>query len=218
MLKLRTLSCDLVTRTRRTEFIHATPLLNSLIITLQDVLYRLQNISTSLRTTQLGVRVAQRAFLELLACLDFFEIHKPLIEGQPLTSPDTTEQIGAFTHDAHIALALYRAKIPVWFIRPYRALPSMHIDKVVQAQSALGLVELEAATRPSYPPTHAGSVGTMKMYHAIVDRILAFLRYADPFGSVRTEADISAPLPISGPSKKEIRLQCFTLVSLLFTI
>lgn len=209
--KLKSPSLELITRASQPKFTNASPLPNSLITTLQDVLYRLQHVSTSFRKTQLGVRAAQRAFLELVACIDFLEIYKPLIEGQTSTSPpNTTARIGAFTNDASVAFSFHRAKIPLWFIRPYTALVSTRIDKVVRAQRALGLVELEAATRPSYPPTHAGSLATMEMYHAIVNQILAYLRYPDPFGSVRAGTKISAPLPTPGPSKKETRFKRFT--------
>ena len=212
--QLKQASNALLTRARQPAHIQATSLINQLTTTLEDLLYRLEHISTNFRIMQLGVRATQRVFLELLACLDYIEIYRPVMVGDiPLTSvfPEFSgaDRIGTFTTDLTVCNQMYRAKIPVWLIRPYRALHSIRIMSIAPVQMPGGIVDLEPVIKPSYPAIFTGG-SAMDKYRALVRHVLGYFVYPDPFGSTRALASISPSPAQSGPSKREIRSKRYT--------
>lgn len=112
-------------RSKRENF-QKTPLVRLLSITLRDLLYRLEHVSSNFRTMQLGVRGTQRVFLELTALLDFVEIYNPVLLGKspPETIPNVARIMGTFTTDLSVCHRRHSAKIPVWLVRPFSALHS----------------------------------------------------------------------------------------------
>lgn len=205
--RIKKLADTAIERSKR-EIFEATPLVTQLSSTLEDLLHRLQYISTSFRTMQLGVRAIQRVFLELTALLDFLEIYKPVLTGDspPETIPRVAKMIGVFTSDPTMCRLLHSAKIPVWFIRPYRALHSIRVAAVTPIQFAQGTIALDPHIRPSYPPIFRGahSVG---MYTAFAQHVLEYFRYPDPFASVRARPSVNLPAPALELSKRELRGQ-----------
>lgn len=121
-----------IERSKREGF-KETPLVRLLSTALQDLLYRLEHISSNFRTMQLGVRGTQRVFLELTALLDFVEIYNPVLLGKspPETIPNIARIMGTFTTDLSVCHRLHSAKIPVWLVRPLSALHSIRIAAVV---------------------------------------------------------------------------------------
>lgn len=104
---------------------------------------------------------------------------------------------------------MYRVGLPVWLIRLWKALHSIRIVSVVSAQLVQGNVVLDAAIRPSYPAIFtAGS--PMDKYHALVNHLLGYLAYPDPFGLMRAQATIGPPPPLPRLSRKELRSQRYT--------
>jgi hypothetical protein len=214
---IKTFTTTLLTRAKRDMFKDKTSLINQLTYTLQDILHRLEHISTNFRTMQLGVHSIQRVFLELTACLDYAELYGPVINGElpPDSIPKVPKTIGAFTHDLTVCNRLHMAKIPVWLIRPSHTLRSLRIMAVAPVQYPEGLVALDPAIRPSYPAIFRGSHG-LDMYRALAQHVLGYLRYPDPFGSVRARQDISLPAPPPEPSKREIRAKRYTPCKLIY--
>lgn len=207
---LKTFSATVITRAKRDIFKDSS-LANQLVLTLEDLLHRLEYISTNFRTMQLGVRSTQRVFLELTACLDYLELYKPVVDGvsPPESIPKVAHMIGAFTTDLTICFRMHLAKIPVWLIRPYKALHSIRIAAVVPVQFPEGIVALGPATRPSYPAIFRGPHG-LDRYRAFIQHVLRYFKYPDPFGSVRAQPSVSLPAPPPELSKREIRARRFT--------
>lgn len=207
---LKTFSATAITRAKRDIFKDSS-LANQLVLTLEDLLHRLEYISTNFRTMQLGVRSTQRVFLELTACLDYLELYKPVVDGvsPPESIPKVAHMIGAFTTDLTICFRMHLAKIPVWLIRPYKALHSIRIAAVVPVQFPEGIVALGPATRPSYPAIFRGPHG-LDRYRAFIQHVLRYFKYPDPFGSVRAQPSVSLPAPPPELSKREIRARRFT--------
>lgn len=176
---------------------------------LDDLLHRLQHISTNFRVVQLGVRAVQRAYLELLACLDFVELFKPLMHRGSASIPALSNRIGTITTDINVCNQMYRAGLPVWLIRPWNALHSIRMVNTVAVQYPAGIVAVDPAIRPSYPAIFTrGSPGDK--YRSLVDHILGYLTYPDPFNTTRALASVQPPAPLPGPSRKEQRAQRYT--------
>jgi hypothetical protein len=214
---IKTFTTTLLTRAKRDIFKDKTPLINQLSYTLQDLLHRLERISTNFRTMQLGVRSTQRVFLELTACLDYTEFYSPVINGElpPDSIPKIAKTIGTFTQDLTVCNRFHMAKIPVWLIRPSHTLRSLRIMAVAPVQYPGGLVALDPAIRPSYPAIFRGP-HNLDMYRALAQHVLGYLRYPDPFGSVRARQNLSLPAPPPEPSKREIRAKRYTPCKLIF--
>jgi hypothetical protein len=212
--KLKQASNALLTRARQPAHIQATSLINQLTTTLEDFLYRLEHISTNFRIMQLGVHATQRVFLELLACLDYIEIYRPAMVGDISSTSvfpefSNADRIGTFTTDLTVCNQMHRANIPVWLIRPYRALHSIRIMSIAPVQMPGGIVDLEPAIKPSYPTIFTGG-NSMDKYCVLVRHVLGYFVYPDPFGSMCALPSISPPPAQSGPSKREICLKQYT--------
>lgn len=211
LYRIKNFTTTLFARAKRDIFETAPSLLRQLVDTLQDLLHRVEYISTNFRTMQLGVRSIQRVVLEFTAFLDYHEIYRPVLEGK--RSPDSIQKmariIGAFTDDLTVCRCMCLAKIPVWLIRPYKAIGSIRVKAVVPVQFPGGIIELNPAVRPGYPAIYRGA-HTLDMYRAFAQHILGYLKYPDPFGSVRANPTFEPLPPPPEMSKREIRSRRFT--------
>ncbi|KAF9456582.1 hypothetical protein BDZ94DRAFT_1315007 [Collybia nuda] len=204
LLTLKQVSGPLINRCKEPLFGEVVALTAQLLNTLQDILHRLEHISTNFRSVQLGVRATQRVYLELLACLDYMEIYRPRMDESTHSRFAVSNRIGTFTTDVNICNRMYRAGIPVWLIRPSNSLHSIHIASVAPVQMPNDILKLEPAIRPSYPAIYTG--GSIRdKYLALANHSLGYLVYPDPFGSIRAHGNVNPPLPPPGLSKKELR-------------
>ena len=108
-------------------------LLSQLVVTLKNLLHRLQFISTNFRHMQLTVWETQRCFLKLRALLDYYDYFHPtlLLEDSSTATqtypPTTTKVMGVFTADLMVCDHFFRAGIPVWLVRPFTVVPSVRV-------------------------------------------------------------------------------------------
>jgi hypothetical protein len=214
-LELQRQSFDLLARARNKKYEKHVVVLQ-IIPVLEHLLHRVEFIATNLRQMQLGVRETQRAFLELKAVLDYEEIYYPLIKGgnpQPFQCPHITANVvGAFTADLTVCDGLFRAGIPVWLLRPFSELHSIRVRKLVPLQSAGDLIPIDAAIRPTHPTIYRGGGDKIEKYYALTQHITGYLRYPNPFGSIRAK-ELIAPPPAQ--TKREERRQRYTPCKLL---
>jgi hypothetical protein len=201
---LQSLSLALIGRAHTSKF-REQILVSQLTNVLSHLLHRLEFISTGFFTMCLGVREMQRIYLELTALLNYMEYYR-----LRSTSLGTIDNImGAFTHDPLVCDCLYKAGIPVWFIRPYSALNSIRIRALAPVTKPVGVLPLEPSSRPVYPAIYRGRGDVLEKYIALGRNILGYLRYPNPFGYLRAKP-LAAPLAVAVPSKREIRAQRFT--------
>ncbi|KAL0056849.1 hypothetical protein AAF712_016537, partial [Marasmius tenuissimus] len=100
---------------------------------LQRLLDRL-DVPATKSETFLRFACAQRQLLELLARYEWVTIYWDKFEGKdvPETSVATQTIVGAFVEDEEPLDALFRAGIPVWYMRLLSCSPNAHIDTVVR--------------------------------------------------------------------------------------
>ena len=190
-------------------------LVSQLIVTLENLLHRLEFISTNFRQMQLTVRETQRIFVELTALLDYYDYFRPvLLLNEPSTPtrkypPTTVRVMGVFTTDLTVCDAFFRAGIPVWLVRPFSALSSMRVKALARVQTPGDLTPLDPATRPSHPTIYCGSGDHIDKYRAIARHVQHYLQYPNPFRSIRAETSIVPP-PREESSKREARRQLYS--------
>jgi len=191
------------------------PLVYQLIVTLENLLHRLEFISTNFRNMQLTVRETQRVFLELLALLDYYEYFRDiLLLNEPPTStqtypPITAKVVGVFTTDLTVCDRFFRAGIPVWLVRPFSVLSSIRVKALAPIQTPGDFIPLGPATRPSHPTIYCGNGDHIDKYRAIARHVQHYLQYPNPFRSIRADASIVPP-PLEKSSKREARRQLYS--------
>ena len=174
--------------------------------TTKHLLHRLEYIATDYFTMRLGVHEVQRAFLELTSVLDYKE--------HMISLPDTLAKLrhnimGAFTFELEVCEKLFQARIPVWLIRPYLELHSIHIKKFVSLDLPGDIFSLVACTCPKYSAIYCGHGDIIEKYLALQKHTTNYLRYPNPFASVRAEPLLTHPSEPE-PLKHEIRSRHYT--------
>ena len=112
------------------------PIVNRLRFILKRFVFDVELTRGDWLQKSLRIRETQRAYLELQACVDYSVRYKPAmrlddkeIEGSPdvMHLTYSTKIRGAFTFDPMVCEWLFRANIPVWFIRPVAGLQSINM-------------------------------------------------------------------------------------------
>jgi hypothetical protein len=117
--------------------------------------------------------------------------------------------MGAFTHNLAVCEKLFHAGVPVWLIRPYSALHSIRVQRLVPVTYAHMEMPLEPSSHPKYSPIYRGPGDRPEKYLAIARKAVDYLTYPNPFGEVRA-VPLAAPLPMAEPSKRDIRAARYT--------
>ena len=211
-LELQVLSLRLIERAHSPQFKEHV-LVSQLTDVLGNLLHRLEFIATSFTTMHLGVREFQRVYLELTALLKFEE----RVCSQSMSSKNwkvNNNIMGVFTHDLAVCNQFYRAGIPVWLIRPYSALHSIRIKALKPLTRAVDILPLEPSSHPTYPPIYRGPGDVLEKYIALASNILGYLKYPNPFSSVRAQP--LAMLP--PPSKHEDRSRLYSPCKLFLVV
>jgi hypothetical protein len=204
-IELQSLSLALIKRARSSKF-SEQELVSQLTDILGNLLHRLEFISTSFFTMRCGVYELQRVYLELTALLNFKEHY----HFQSMSSDKVNDKLmGAFTYDLAVCDRLYRAGIPVWLIRPYHELHSIHIKSLKQLTKVTGFFPLQPLSRPVYPSIYRGPGDALAKYMALGRSMLDYLKYPNPFAFVCSQP-LATPLSVAAPSKREIRSQRYT--------
>ena len=175
-------------------------LVTQLVTTLRLLLYHLEFISATFRTTQIVVHETQRLLLELWVLLDFEEIFRPRMASAVSHHSVNTGIMGAFTNDLLVCDALFRAGIPVWLIRPYTALASIRVKALAQLRFTPETIPLDPPLRSPPPSIYVGPATSLDKYIAIARYVRRLLQFPDPFGSVRATALVNPPPPTADPS------------------
>jgi hypothetical protein len=189
-------------------------LISPVIPILENLLHRLEFIATNFRTMQLGVRETQRIYLELLAALDYEEIYRPLMVGSSTNTPPVIAKVmGAFTVDLTICDQLFRAGIPVWLLRPYSELHSIRVRALAPLQVADDVFALDPVTRPTHPTIYCGGGDNAEKYRALAQHVLGYLRYPNPFGSIRAKHSITPPPQSKREKRRQEHTPCGSLLN-----
>jgi hypothetical protein len=204
LYQLKSLSLELIIRAQSEKFKN-TMVAIQMSIRLKHLLHRLEFISTSFYKARLGVRELQRMYLELTGFLDYEEFYR----RETGSSNRAANIMGTFTTSLAVCEQLFHAGVPVWLVRPYSALHSIRILRLMPITYAQTEVPLEASFWPKYPPIYRGPGGSPAKYLAIAKQGLDYLSYPNPFGDI-CATPLATPLPAAEPSKREIRAQRYT--------
>ncbi|KAF9037168.1 hypothetical protein BJ165DRAFT_1408565 [Panaeolus papilionaceus] len=150
---------------------------------------RLCSLKTSYVETVFTVTEFQRYCLEILGFLNFMEIYRPRLAGSQLGSNKADHVMGCFTWDSRAAQELFKAGVPVWFLRrwqgnvyPY----DNNILKIVDFTQPHPSILKECAI-VALPTLFRGHMTDEGRYNAIWNRSMARLNPEDPFrGETRT--------------------------------
>ena len=82
---------------------------------------------------------------------------------------------------------MFRAGIPVYYIRPYGEIIGIRVRALVTTQSPQSLLPLNPATNPKHPRIWTGASTDPKRYRALDDYVIDHFIYPDPFAAVRSE-------------------------------
>jgi hypothetical protein len=127
------------------------------------------------------------------------------------TYPPTTVKVrGVFTMDLTVCNLFFWAGIPVWLMRPFSVLSSIHMRALAPVQG-LGdeSTPLGPATHPLHPTIYCGNSDHINKYQAIARHVQHYLQYPNPFQSICTETSI-IPLPHEEISKHEACKQLYS--------
>ena len=152
---------------------------------------------------------------ELTAFLDYYTHFHPTIflEELPTHSqiypPTTAKVMGVFTTDLTICDHFFWAGTPVWLVRPFSALSSIHVRELTPVQTPKDFTPLTLAICPSHPTIYCGPGDHINKYQVIASHVLWYLQYSNPFWSIHTETSI-VPLLHEKTSKHEICWQHYS--------
>ncbi|EEB97558.1 hypothetical protein MPER_03097, partial [Moniliophthora perniciosa FA553] len=99
---------------------------------------RVHTIPSSLRDIRCGVTEIERAWAYSVALMDYIEKYHPLITGktaqsiEPVALASSSHVMGAFVWNPQDALVLFRARIPVYYIRPYSEASGQRVKQAVK--------------------------------------------------------------------------------------
>lgn len=159
---------------------------------LDTILFRLGRLATTFERVLLNVAALQRVFLELRAMVDYLDCYQARMNGQADAGDiPTAKTIGAFTTDGNSCEMLFKARLPVWFVRPYTEIRNARVRKVVEVVSPDQTIALD-----SFPGARViiecRSLNPVK-YNAIMKDTLGCMHYPDAFNSVRAAPDPNLP-------------------------
>ena len=178
-----------------------------------NFLHRLQVLSMSFQTTTQCVLELQRAFLELLAFLEFEEHYRHRRDATTVA----TQLMGAFTTSQLVCQGMMDAGVPVWLIRPYDDLPTIRIQKVVTMKQARALLSMDACVRPPCSTIFEGRGDSVAKYAAISMQATRLLAFPNPFASTRARIESTPPLTVER-SKRQIRSEKYSPCMILNTL
>jgi hypothetical protein len=155
------------------------------VLHVRHLLQRLEYIPANLRHVQLGVSELQRFLLELIGAADWYEVFEPRRKVANSTwHNDPARTLGAFTNNLEVCDQLFHMGLPVYLVRPWDELPTIHIQKTVNTTNYKDFYPEEAAVDPTHRPIFRGAAYDPRKYISIYNHSGSYFRYADPFGSV----------------------------------
>ncbi|KAG7098901.1 hypothetical protein E1B28_000801 [Marasmius oreades] len=164
--------------------------LSEMDTTITLCLHQLTSVQLSLHNSVRGVAEIQRSWKTAVAIMDYVEVYKPkmsTISSSPqavaLEGTDAF-QMGAFVWNDRDALMLFRANLPVYFIRGYNDFDFQIIRRI---DPFLDLNITQKAASPSYPVIYTGQAGSDAKFAAIRVVSISCFDTPSPFENLHLE-------------------------------
>ncbi len=147
---------------------------------LEALLHQTKTVMTDAMSIHVQVAAMQQYWLELVAGLDYMEIHQPVMNGktQCNDSFDFNRLMGTFTLNLDVAEQHMKAGIPVYLVRPTKEFINQIILK---AEKPIILRVNETIPKPSFPVIFEGDPSEPKKFDAMHRFIKIFQTYCNPF-------------------------------------
>ncbi|PBK70797.1 hypothetical protein ARMSODRAFT_974057 [Armillaria solidipes] len=144
-------------------------------------LTRLQALPMTYERVYLTVRETQRVTRLLRACIDYMQIYKPRMDGSAEKDPKICDPMimGAFVEDATTLQNFFRAKIPVWTMRPLKEAALYRIDVLTEIETPENWLVLDPS-RLKLRSVYTGAPNQSK-YAAMSLFTRDHLRWSNPF-------------------------------------
>ncbi|KAK0493652.1 hypothetical protein EDD18DRAFT_1108021 [Armillaria luteobubalina] len=126
------------------------------------------------------VAAIQQYWLELIARLDYMEIHQPVMNGktQRNGSMDFTRLMGTFTFNLDVAKQHMKAGIPVYLVQPAKEFTNQILLK---AKKPIIISVNDTIPEPSFPIVFQGNPSHAKKFDAMHCFMKIFQTYHNPF-------------------------------------
>ncbi|PBK88794.1 hypothetical protein ARMGADRAFT_1033775 [Armillaria gallica] len=147
---------------------------------LETLVHRTKTVMTDVMSIHMQVAAMQRYWLELVAGLDYMEIHQLVMNGttQCNNSLDFTCLMGTFTLNLDVAEQHLKAGIPVYLIRPTEEFTNQIILK---AEKPIVISVNDTIPEPSFPIVFKGVPSQAKKFDAMHHFMKIFQTYRNPF-------------------------------------
>lgn len=191
--------------------------LMNLVVTIGNMAIVVREVPMSLNEYMTTIRTFQRSYLEALAYMDYVRTYMPRMSASRsdgrATHPVNLHVMGAYTTDPRVVARLYRAGIPVWYIRTYMQLhEGLIIQSVVAPQQPDDTITTEA--QPRCPTLYTGPPGIQQLdavhvFNADTHQKASLPRpFADPdVASPSRSRSPDAPAASSSTSNKRARVE-----------
>ncbi|KAL0564174.1 hypothetical protein V5O48_017880 [Marasmius crinis-equi] len=157
--------------------------------------------------------LCQRAYLELVARLDWFEKFSARFTNPPSSSPPVANVVGALTGEGDLCERLLRAGIPVWYTHPLDRKHSVRVDTWIDpffegpeiALRDSGVVLSLRDETPPHQTVFSGYLGPTQHQHyqAMGRFIRAFSTTNVYLDNVDTSQPTSSQVPAFGPQRSQ---------------
>ncbi|KAF9233288.1 hypothetical protein BU15DRAFT_80267 [Melanogaster broomeanus] len=162
-----------------------------------------------LRAGDQSVKMFQRGVLEFHAYCDYYAFILPRIEHPQFPFPAVnTQWMGAFTESVQVAEALFRAGVPVWYVRPEASVTSSTIIEAIVTPTQPDHIVLGAFCDPikkfakPFPVRYVGPAGvereTASRHFNTESEMEAYKILEHRRGHRKDRAESSRPYPSQG--------------------
>ncbi|TFK72348.1 hypothetical protein BDN72DRAFT_894858 [Pluteus cervinus] len=132
----------------------------------------------------------QRLFIETKASLDYHSIYHQRMIGLKRPPTHTENMMGTVTTDPTVVQFMFRAGLPVWYLRPWGLVASARIDKIVQPFQPLETLFAKQAN-PPLPIVYSGFPNDKIKYQKMQDYHRNFYRPPVPYFQFRESSTLA---------------------------
>ncbi|KAK1215862.1 hypothetical protein PQX77_021514 [Marasmius sp. AFHP31] len=161
---------------------------------------RVTTMSMTLRDLRRGLAELQRNWLSSVAVLDYCEVFSDHMSRSTDEEHPVEHRMGTFVWNDNDALRLFRAGLPVYYVRPYNVFDWQVMRSVLPLKNPR--ICLLPAT-PPYPVTLVNSqAGSDAKFASIRSVSISCFTTADPFENIHIKGAYDSSISEPGPSSQ----------------
>lgn len=157
--------------------------LNEFEVNLRVCFTEIRDTPMLLRDAKRGWAEIRRAWLSMMALMDYVEIYSPRMNGLAPRASAVEECMGACIWDARMADMLFRAGLPVYYIRSTEEFRSQNILSVCTLRRPLPPLVCLTQASPPYHIIYRGQAGADDKFHSIIMESVHTFSKPSPFST-----------------------------------